>query len=157
MRQVRGLLVKVKGDGSAFAATSRHLRAGALEVEPILRIPGGSDPGALAPDRGATWLKVRPRSPKSDNAWDEAHRLVVLGPVPLVPGDARAALDVEREERVASDDLRTEADHVEPADHAEAVAHAELQRRRAALLELHDRVLRVEREASPTPNTQRPQ
>ena len=76
MPQIHGLLVKVKGDGAAFAQNAKHLRAGALEVEPILRLPGGSDAGALAPDRGATWLKVRQRRPRSDNAWDEAHRLV---------------------------------------------------------------------------------
>ena len=76
MRQVDGLLVKVKGDGAAFASHVRHLRAGVLDVEPILRVPGGSDAAALAPDRGATWLKVRQRRPRSDNPWDEAHGLV---------------------------------------------------------------------------------
>jgi hypothetical protein len=76
MPQIHGLLVKVKGDGAAFAQAAKHLRAGALEVEPILRLPGGSDAGALAPDRGATWLKVRQRRPRSGNAWDEAHRLI---------------------------------------------------------------------------------
>jgi hypothetical protein len=77
MSTPRGLLVKVKGDGHAFAANARSLRAGKLDVEPILRVPAAEGGGnALAPDRGATWLKVKPRGEDSDNPWDEAHRLM---------------------------------------------------------------------------------
>jgi hypothetical protein len=77
MPKSRGLLVKVRGDGAAFAANARSLRAGRLDVEPILRVPAQEGGGnALAPDRGATWLKVKPRSGDGDNPWDEAHRLM---------------------------------------------------------------------------------
>jgi len=77
MPKSQGLLVKVRGDGAAFAANAKSLRAGRLDVEPILRVPAQEGGGnALAPDRGATWLKVRPRGGDSDNPWDEAHRLM---------------------------------------------------------------------------------
>ncbi len=77
MLNTRGLLVKVRGDGAAFAANVKSLRAGRLDVEPILRVPAQDGGGnALAPDRGATWLKVKPRSANSDNPWDEAHGLM---------------------------------------------------------------------------------
>jgi len=73
----QGLLVKVRGDGDQFAANARALRAGSLEVEQILRVPGGEADGrSLAPDRGAAWLRVRRRSGDTDNPWDEAHGLV---------------------------------------------------------------------------------
>ena len=40
MANVRGILVKVKGDGGAFAsAAAKSFGAGGLEIEPILHIP----------------------------------------------------------------------------------------------------------------------
>jgi hypothetical protein len=76
MAKHEGLLIKVRGDGAAFAARQSALKAGPLEFEPVLRVPGGEGAGpALTPDAGATWLKVRRKTPVSDNPWDEAHAL----------------------------------------------------------------------------------
>lgn len=79
MALVTGLLIKVRGDGTGFAAGSPSLGLGAVEVEPILTVPpgtAGSDFGAGA-DRGATWLRLAAQH--AQNPWDDAHDLVARG------------------------------------------------------------------------------
>ncbi|RRI03901.1 peptidase S8 [Mesorhizobium tamadayense] len=77
----RRLLVKVRGDGAGLAARRRSLGIGAIDAEPILTVPpgaAGADFGAAA-DRGATWLRLSPKTEDSDNPWDAAHELVARG------------------------------------------------------------------------------
>ncbi|TKB13163.1 MAG: peptidase S8 [Mesorhizobium sp.] len=87
----RGLLIKVRGDGTGLAARGRSLGIGGIDAEPILTLPpgaSGADYGA-AGDRGATWLRVSAKAAGSDNPWDDAHKLVARG------GDfAAAGVDV---------------------------------------------------------------
>src|ERR1700754_4230246 len=79
MAATTGLLVKVRGDGAGFAASSSSLRLGAVEVEPILTVPPGTSGGDLGvgADRGATWLRLGAKH--SENPWDDAHDLVGRG------------------------------------------------------------------------------
>ncbi|UVK36996.1 S8 family serine peptidase [Mesorhizobium sp. AR10] len=79
MAATTGLLIKVRGDGAGFAASSRSLRLGAVEVEPILTVPPSASRGdfGAGADRGATWLKLGAK--QSDNPWDDAHALVGRG------------------------------------------------------------------------------
>ncbi|KUM24705.1 peptidase S8 [Mesorhizobium loti] len=77
----RGLLVKVRGDGSALAAQGRSLGIGGIDAEPILTLPpdaSGANLGAVA-HGGATWLRVSAKATGSDNPWDDAHKLVARG------------------------------------------------------------------------------
>lgn len=78
MANVRGVLVKVKGDGRAFAtAAVKSFGAGALDIEPILRVPErGKGKKAFAGGAGATWLRVRRSGAEPGNAWDLAHALL---------------------------------------------------------------------------------
>jgi hypothetical protein len=75
------LLVKVRGDGQAFAAAARTaFGAAAVEIEPILSVPAGvagADP-ALGPASGSTWLRVA-AAMAEENPWEAAHRLVAPG------------------------------------------------------------------------------
>ncbi|RUW67608.1 hypothetical protein, partial [Mesorhizobium sp. M1E.F.Ca.ET.063.01.1.1] len=74
----RGLLIKVRGDGTGLAARGRSLGIGGIDAEPILTLPPGAssaDYGA-AGDRGATWLRASAKAAGSDNPWDDAHKLV---------------------------------------------------------------------------------
>ncbi|ABS66317.1 peptidase S8 and S53 subtilisin kexin sedolisin [Xanthobacter versatilis] len=71
------LLVKVRGDGRAFA---QGFRASGLEVQPILTIPASAAGSALAEQDLArqdqsTWLKLVDRA-SSDNLWDDAHAML---------------------------------------------------------------------------------
>jgi hypothetical protein len=53
------LLVKVRGDGAAFAAAARTaFGAAAVEIEPILSVPASAGGPALGPASGSTWLRV---------------------------------------------------------------------------------------------------
>ncbi|MFK0688061.1 S8 family serine peptidase [Mesorhizobium sp. IMUNJ 23033] len=80
MATAAGLLIKVRGDGAGFAAGSRSLRLGAVDVEPILRVPPGASGGNLgaAADPGATWLRLSAKA-SSGNPWNDAHALVGQG------------------------------------------------------------------------------
>ncbi|RWM09987.1 MAG: peptidase S8 [Mesorhizobium sp.] len=77
----RGLLIKVRGDGTGLAARGRSLGIESVDAEPILTLPpgaSGADYGA-AGDRGATWLRVSAKAAGSDNPWDDAHKLAARG------------------------------------------------------------------------------
>ena len=77
MANVRGVLVKVKGDGGAFAsAAAKSFGAGGLEIEPILHIPAKANGRkGFAADGGRTWLRVQQRG-GTGTAWDLAHDLL---------------------------------------------------------------------------------
>src|SRR5262245_21685089 len=79
MAAATGLLIKVRGDGAGFAASSRSLRLGAVEIEPILTVPAGTSGRELGvgADRDATWLRLGAK--QSENPWDDAHDLVGRG------------------------------------------------------------------------------
>jgi Subtilase family len=72
-----GLLVKVRGDGQGFAAKAKSLRIGKVDIEPIMTIPPthGEQPG-IAPDSGATWLRIDNQRARSENPWDAAHEVI---------------------------------------------------------------------------------
>ena len=73
------LLVKVRGDGQAFAAaTTNAFGAAAVTVEPILHVPaaGGAALGVAGPAE-ATWLSVSTAG--HPNPWNEAYRLLAPG------------------------------------------------------------------------------
>jgi hypothetical protein len=92
------LLVKVRGDGKAFAAAARTaFGAAGIEVEPILSVPASAAaPGAAAgPAQGSTWLRVG-TAMAEENPWDAAHRLVA-------PGSAFAAAGAAGIEAVEPD------------------------------------------------------
>ncbi len=79
MASVRGVLVKVKGDGRAFAtAAAKSFGAGALDIEPILRVPAkAAGKKGLAADAGSSWLRVQ--NAGAGNPWDLAHDLLDPG------------------------------------------------------------------------------
>jgi hypothetical protein len=84
MTQVsRGLLVKVRGSGDAFAKAAAHsFGATAVEVEPILRVPAQPHPPAMegmAPSEAATWLRLKLKAPPPGTIWDQAHALLAAG------------------------------------------------------------------------------
>ena len=86
------ILVKVRGDGQAFAAAAGQSFGAAANVQPILSVPPQpAAPGAAAaPATGSTWLRVDVPT-ASANPWDDAYGLAVPG-----QGFAAAALnDVE--------------------------------------------------------------
>ncbi|MCU4179715.1 S8 family serine peptidase [Bosea sp. BH3] len=72
-----GLLVKVRGDGRAFAArASKRLGVSSLEIQPILNVPATTEGPALAGGGSSTWLKIGDKA-SSGHLWDDAH--VLLG------------------------------------------------------------------------------
>jgi hypothetical protein len=77
-----GLLVKVRGDGKAFAtAAAAAFGAASVNVRPILRVPAQPPEPAmgLAPTHAATWLSVSGGMSDADHPWDAAHRLLAPG------------------------------------------------------------------------------
>ena len=82
MAEVRGLLVKVRGDGKAFAGVAaKSFGARAGDIEPILRIPakpGGKVQGVAA-GSGATWMRMQPGGGGAGSAWDLAHDMLAEG------------------------------------------------------------------------------
>ena len=82
MAAVSGLLVKVQGDGKAFAAAAtKSFGAASIAIEPILRIPAQKAAAAqdFAARRPATWLRVQIAKANTGNAWDDAHALLAQG------------------------------------------------------------------------------
>ena len=82
MAAVPGLLVKVQGDGKAFAAAAtKSFGAASIAIEPILRIPAQKAAAAqdFAARRPATWLRVQIAKANTGNAWDDAHALLAQG------------------------------------------------------------------------------
>lgn len=72
-----GLLVKVAGDGAPLAKQMRALGVGKAEAEPILTVPADrASTQGLAPQKGATWLRLPDEALQAENPWDEAHRLI---------------------------------------------------------------------------------
>ena len=73
------LLVKVRGDGKAFAAAAMHSFGVAnVDIEPILTIPpAAAGTAAVAPGSGSTWLRVGIN--RAENPWDAAHGLAAPG------------------------------------------------------------------------------
>src|SRR6185295_3683983 len=113
------LLVKVRGDGQAFAATARTaFGAAGIEVEPILSVPApAGPPGAAAgPAQGSTWLRVG-TAMAEENPWDAAHRLVA-------PGSAFAAAGAAEIEAVEPDVVQAWLPVPPDADHGAGVAAA---------------------------------
>lgn len=87
MPEFSGLLVKVRGDGKAFAtAAATAFGAASVEIKPILRVPAqpGEPAMGLSASQAATWLSVGGTITDTDHPWDAAHRL-------LAPGAAFAA------------------------------------------------------------------
>ena len=85
MANVRGVLVKVTGDGRGFASAAAHaFGAGSLEIEPILHVPAKANGKGFAGESGASWLRVRRPGAGPSNPWDLAHDL-------LAPGQAFSA------------------------------------------------------------------
>jgi hypothetical protein len=76
-------------------------------------------------------------------------RLVVRGSPPRVPRRPHAALDIERQQRVLSDDARSEANHVQPPQEREALTGAEPRVIGALYLKAQVRVLGLDRQPSP--------
>src|SRR5712675_1097102 len=79
---------------------------------------------------------------------DDARGLVPLRLGPLIPRDRGATFEVERDQRVRSDDVRAEPDDIEAREGAEplAIAGAERRHDRAARLEAEVLEFRLERE-----------
>jgi hypothetical protein len=81
MAEVAGLLVKVRGDGKAFAQSmAGAFSVRSIEIEPILRLPpqDAAPSLGLAATQPMTWLRVANRDAGTVNGWDAAHAL--LGP-----------------------------------------------------------------------------
>ncbi|RWY75281.1 S8 family serine peptidase [Rhizobium sp. WSM1325] len=80
MADIAGLLIKVRGDGAAFAANKRILRFKTDAIEPILSLPPEL-PAGMGADavQGATWLKIGADFRNSENPWDDAHAIVDRG------------------------------------------------------------------------------
>jgi Subtilase family len=77
-----GLLVKVRGNGSAFArATATAFGATSVKVQPILRVPAAPADSTMgfAATPATTWLSVEGAATQADHPWDAAHRLLAQG------------------------------------------------------------------------------
>ena len=114
------LLVKVRGNGKAFAKTAAAaFGASAVEIEPILEMPARKADAALglAAAPKATWLRVG-LDAAEDNPWDHAHGM-------LGPGAGFALGGGDGIEAVEPDIEQTWPPYVEPigpTDHALAAA-----------------------------------
>ena len=70
------LLVKVRGDGKAFAkAAANSLGVSGSDIETVLRVPPDSSFGIGLIQTGATWLRVDTAG-DVQNAWNRAHALI---------------------------------------------------------------------------------
>src|SRR5262245_39908558 len=91
MNKPSGLLVKVRGDGEAFAAAAtRSFGTAAIEVEPILTVPpppraAGAGVAAAQP---STWLRIGLKGATGANPWDDAHALMTPGSPFAVVGES---------------------------------------------------------------------
>lgn len=71
-----GILVKVRGDGRAFAgAAARSLGVSPSDVETIMTVPPVEGAGFGLAATGATWLRVA-REDDAEEAWDRAHAMI---------------------------------------------------------------------------------
>ena len=71
------LLVKVSGDGRAYAARAAAFGAAGAEPQPILSLPpSGGDGIGFAGAAGATWMRVSLDQGSGANPWDQAHALI---------------------------------------------------------------------------------
>ncbi len=71
-----GILVKVRGDGKAFAeAAAKSFGVSTSEVETILTLPPDPSAGFGLAKSGATWLRIG-RPDDADEAWSCAHAMV---------------------------------------------------------------------------------
>lgn len=74
------VLVRVRGDGRAFAASAvNRFGAAATTVEPILSLPAAAPGFGLAGADPLTWLRVSTPAITSDNPWDQAHAMLSPG------------------------------------------------------------------------------
>ncbi len=92
MPEFSGLLVKVRGDGTAFAAAAtKAFGARETKIKPILHVPARPpEPGfGLAVSQPSTWLNVGGSATEDEHPWDVAHRLFAPG------GSLAAAGEVE--------------------------------------------------------------
>ena len=102
--KISGVLVKVRGDGKAFAtAAATALGPSAVTVEPILRVPPqlGDRARGFAAKPAATWLSVKAKEEDAENPWDQAHRLAD-------PGSAFAAAGGQAVEAIEPDLVQDE-------------------------------------------------
>ena len=116
----RGLLIKVRGNGDAFAKAAAHsFGAAAVEVEPILRVPAPPSAPAMegmAASEAATWLRMKLKAPPPGTIWDQAHGL-------LAPGEP-FALEGPPIERVEPDFEQSWPPYGEPVPHGAGFAAA---------------------------------
>ena len=87
MSEFSGLLVKIRGDGKAFAsAAAKAFGPRAARIKPILHVPAKpAEPGlGLSASQPSTWLSVGSDGTDQAHPWDVAHQL-------LSPGGAFAA------------------------------------------------------------------
>lgn len=70
------LLVKVRGNGKAFASVaSKAFGTSTSKVEPILSVPAQAKGHGIAAQAASTWLRI-PAASDSDHPWDQAHALL---------------------------------------------------------------------------------
>src|SRR5262245_20065776 len=82
MQDFTGLLVKVRGDGNAFAtAMAAAFGATSVKIEPILRVPPqpGDSTMGLAASPAMTWMSLGRSAASTDHPWDAAHALLGTG------------------------------------------------------------------------------
>jgi subtilisin family serine protease len=74
------LLIKVRGSGAAFRASSMALGDARLRIEPILSVPDSMrDDGRGVAGGAATWLRVQLSDVSDENPWEAAHALLGAG------------------------------------------------------------------------------
>ena len=77
MARSKRLLIKVRGDGAAFAASAQGLGVDQASLRPILTVPAGPARGsAFSGAEEATWFAVDRRGSGSPNPWDDAHTIL---------------------------------------------------------------------------------
>jgi subtilisin family serine protease len=111
------LLVKVRGDGSAFkAALGKGFGSAEASVEAILKVPatGGGGLGLGAPAQ-STWLRVG-RAGSAATPWDLAHGLALSGEPFAASGGAVEAVEPDLEQQWAfrRSDGVGDSNHVSP-------------------------------------------